>query len=49
MIEKTRIINGVTVVDITPELTPEEDKERTREVAEGLLAFAQNRKKDKTA
>lgn len=49
MNDRTTIIDGVTVRDITPNLTDEELKERINEVAEGLLAFSKNRKKDKTA
>ena len=46
---KVTIIDGVTVVNITPELSPEERKKRVREIAEGLIAIGKNREKDKTA
>lgn len=49
MSERTRIINGVTVRDITPELTPEEERKRINELAANLLAFGQNKESDKTA
>lgn len=44
MENRVRVINGVTVRNVTPEMTEEESKERAREVAEGLLLFAQRRK-----
>ena len=49
MDNRVRVINGVTVRDVTPEMTEEESKERAREVAEGLLALYAQRRKDKTA
>lgn len=49
MSDNTEIINGVTVTDITPELSEEEGKKRVNEFVEQLLAFNKNRKKDKTA
>lgn len=49
MSNKVTIIDGVTVVNITPELSPEERKKRVREIAEGLIAIGKSRKKDKTA
>lgn len=47
MSSKVTIIDGVTVVNITPELSPEERKKRVREIAEGLIAIGKKRKKDK--
>ncbi len=44
---KTVVIDGVTVVNITPELSAEERKKRVREIAEGLIAIGKNRKKIK--
>ena len=43
MSSKVTIIDGVTVVNITPELSPEERKKRVREIAEGLIALAKQR------
>ena len=44
---KTMIINGITVVDITPELPEEEEQKRIDEFAEALLTYAKKRKKQK--
>lgn len=44
MEDRVKIINGVMVKDITPELTGEEQKTRIKEVAEGLIAFNKNRR-----
>lgn len=49
MNDRTKVINGVTVRDITPELTGEERKERINTLVASLLQFNKNRKKDKTA
>ena len=49
MNDKVKVIDGVTVRDITPELTGDKLQERINEVAESLIKFAKNKKKDKTA
>lgn len=49
MENRISVIDGVTVRNITPELTGEEQKARIKEVAESLIAFGKNRNKDKTA
>ena len=41
---KTVVIDGVTIRNITPELSEEEEKERINELAEALIAFDKNRK-----
>lgn len=46
---KVTIIDGVTVKDITPELSAEEQEKRVREIAESLIAFGRNRRKEETA
>ncbi len=47
--EKVRVINGVTIRDITPEYTGKELQERVNELAWNLLMFAKNRNKNKGA
>ncbi len=49
MSNKSESNNEITVRDITPELTGEELQKRANEVAQNLLMFARNRKKEKTA
>lgn len=49
MSNRVKVINGVTIRDITPELTGEELQTRVNELAANLLAFDESRKKDKTA
>ena len=44
MENRINVINGVTVRNVTPQMTEEESRERAREVAEGLLLFAKRRK-----
>ena len=44
MNNRTTVIDGVTVRDVTPEGTLEEQRERVNEVAESLILFNQNRK-----
>lgn len=41
---KTVVMDGVTIRNITPELSEEEEKERINELAEGLIAFGKKRK-----
>lgn len=47
--EKVRVVNGVTIRDITPEYTEEELQERVNELARNLIIFAKNRHKNKEA
>ena len=47
--EKVRVVNGVTIRDITPEYTGKELQERVNELAWNLLMFAKNRHKNKGA
>lgn len=41
---KTVVIDGVTIKEVTPELTKEEERERINEIAESLITFNKNRK-----
>lgn len=41
---KTVVMDGVTIRNITPELSEEEEKERINELAEALIAFGKKRK-----
>ena len=41
---KTVVIDGVTIRNITPELSEEERRERINELAEALIAFDKKRK-----
>lgn len=42
--EKVKVINGVTIRDITPKYTGEELQARVNELAANLLAFDESRK-----
>lgn len=46
MSEMTRIINGVQITDITPELTEEETIERANNIVRGIMSI---KEKEKTA
>ena len=41
---KTVVMDGVTIRNITPELSEEERRERINELAEALIAFDKKRK-----
>ena len=41
---KTVVMDGVTIRNITPELSEEEEKEVINELAEALIAFGKKRK-----
>ena len=44
---KDTVIDGITIRNITPQLTEEERRERINELAWGLIEFAKNRNKAK--
>lgn len=41
---KTVVMDGVTIRNITPELSEEEEREVINELAESLIAFGKKRK-----
>ena len=41
---KTEVMDGVTIRNITPELSEDEEKEVINELAEALIAFDKKRK-----
>ncbi len=46
--EKVKVINGVTIRDITPEYTGEALQVRVNELVKNLLAFYKNTNKENT-